>query len=159
MKTAVVYYSLDGNCALIANEIKALLNVDLIQLYTKDEKKRSFMGRMFWGGGMAVMRKKPALRPYTFDPSAYDLIVLGVPVWAGFPAPPIDTFISSAGISGKKVALYLCHAGGMGKSLAKFMAMLSGNEIIAATDFKDPARSPGDAVKQKISDWVKAFGV
>ena len=157
MKTAVVFYSLDGNCAIVAEEIKAQLNADLITLYTKDEKKRGKIGKFFWGGGMVFMRKKPPLKPYTFDASAYDLIILGAPVWAGSPAPPIQTFLSEAGITGKKIALFVCHAGGMGNALNTLKALLAGNEIAAETDFNSPARRNGEEIKQRIADWVKGF--
>jgi len=157
MKTAVVYYTLDGNCALIAREIKERLGADSIRLYTEDEKKRGAIAAMFWGGGMAVRRIKPPLKPYTFDPSAYDLIIIGAPVWAGFPAPPVQTFLSETGITGKKIALFVCHGGGMGKALVKFKALLAGNDIIAETDFKNPVRNSGNELDQQIADWVKKF--
>jgi flavodoxin len=158
MKTAVVYYSLDGNCALVAEELKARLNADLISLHTKDEKKRGKMGKFFWGGGMVFFHKKPPLKPYTFDASAYDLIILGVPVWAGSPAPPIQTFISKAGITGKKIALFVCHGGGKGKAVKKFKSLLAGNEIVATADFIDPSKGNSENVKQKIADWAKGLG-
>jgi len=158
MKTAVVYYTLDGNCAIVARAIKDKLGADVIQLYTQDEKKRSMMGKMFWGGGMVFSGKKPPLKPYTFDPAAYELIIIGAPVWAGSPAPPILTFLSEAGITGKKIALFVCHGGGKGKALKKFKAWLAGNDIVAEADFVEPVRVGGDEVERKVADWVKGFG-
>jgi flavodoxin len=158
MKTAVVYYTFNGNCALVAQEIKAQLNADLICLRMQDEKKRSVIGSMFWGGGMVFRHEKPPLKPYSFDPSAYELIILGAPVWAGSPAPPIDTFLSETSVKGKKIALFVCHGGGKGKSLEKFKALLDGNEIIAEADFRVPAKDKIENVKQKIADWVKVLG-
>jgi flavodoxin len=157
MKTAVVYYTLDGNCAIVAQEIKSKLNADLIRLQTQDEKKRSMIGKLFWGGGMVFFGKKPPLKPYTFDPSAYELIIIGAPVWAGSPAPPILTFLSEAAITGKKIALFVCHGGGKGKSLEKFKAWLTGNDIIAEADFINPSRGNSDEVGQQIAEWVKGF--
>jgi len=158
MKTAVVYYTLDGNCAIVAQEIKSKLNAELIRLHTQDEKKRGKIGKFFWGGGMVFMRKKPPLKPYTFDPSAYDLIIIGAPVWAGSPAPPIQTFLSSAAITGKKIALFVCHAGGKGDALEKFKALLAGNDIVAEADFTNPAKGGSDEVERQVADWVKGFG-
>jgi len=157
MKIAIVYYTLDGNCALVAQEIKARLNADLIRLHTQDEKKRSFLGKMFWGGGMVFLHKKPPLKPYTFDYSAYDLIIIGAPVWAGSPAPPIQTFLSEAGITGKKIALFVCHSGGVDKALEKFKSWLVGNEIVAEADFMNPVKSYGENAEQKIADFVKGL--
>ena len=156
MKTAVVFYSLDGNCAFAAQEINALVGADLIRLHTQDEKRRSKFGKLLYGCGMVFRRKKPALKPYTFDPSAYDLIVIGAPVWAGSFAPPLRTFISDTGITGKKIAFFICHGGGMGKAKEKFRTLLAGNEIVTEADFKSPYKNPEEA-KQKIADWVKTF--
>ncbi|MDR2717586.1 MAG: flavodoxin [Treponema sp.] len=156
MKTAVVFYSLDGNCNFVAEEVKSLLNADLIRLQTQDDKKRRGFFKMVWGGSMVFGRKKPPLKPYTFDPAAYDLIVIGAPVWAGSPAPPIRTFLSDTGISGKKTALFVCHGGGKGKALDTLKALLAGNEIIAQADFVN-ARKNGGEVKRQIVDWVKGF--
>jgi flavodoxin len=157
MKIAVVFYSLDGNCALVAEELKAQLNADLIRVQTVDEKKRGKMGMLFWGCGMVFSRKNPPIKPVQFDPSAYDLIIMGAPVWAYSSAPPLLTFISQAGITGKKIALFVCHGGGMGKSLTKLKALLPGNDIVSEIDFKEPINDNIDNVKQKIVDWVKSF--
>jgi flavodoxin len=154
MKTAIVFYSLDGNCALVAQEIKTQMNADLIRLYTIDEKKRGTFGKMMWGGGMVFRHIKPPLKPYSFDASAYDLIILGAPVWAGSPAPPVMTFLSEAGIKNKKIALFVCHGGGKGKSLVKFKALLEGNEIAGEADFLVPTKG-GENVKKQIADWAK----
>ena len=158
MKTAVVYYTLDGNCAIVAQEIKSKLNAELIRLHTQDEKKRGKIGKLFWGCGMVFSRKKPPLKPYTFDPSAYERIVIGAPVWAGSPAPPILTFLSEAGITGKKIALFVCHAGGKGDALEKLKALFAGNDIIAEADFTNPAKGNGDEVERQVAEWVKGFG-
>ena len=157
MKTAVVFYSLDGNCALVAEEIKFQLNADLIRLYTKDDKKRGKIGKLFWGCGMVFLHKKPPLKPYSFDSSVYDRIIIGAPVWADSPAPPVQTFISEAAITGKKIALFVSHAGNKGDSQEKFRALLTGNDIVAETDFKDPAKCDSDDVKRQITEWVKGF--
>jgi flavodoxin len=157
MKIAVLCYSLDGNCAFVAEQIKTLLNADLIRLYTQDEKQRSFIGKLFWGCGMVFRHKKPPLKPYAFDPAAYELIILGAPVWAGSPAPPLQTFLSETQIIGKKIALFVCHRGGKGEALEKLKALFAGNEIAAEADFLDSAKGNSEDIKQQVADWVKTI--
>ena len=154
MKTAVVYYSLDGNCAFAAKELIALLDADLIRLHTVDEKHRKGLGKFFWCCKLMMSKKNPPLKPYSFNQAAYDVIILGAPVWAASPAPPIRSFLSEAGISGKKTALFVTHAGGMGKALEEFRALLTGNEIIAEADFIAPAKND-EEVKRQVGEWVK----
>jgi flavodoxin len=156
MKTAVVIYSHNGNCAFVAEQIKNQLQADLLHLQMKDEKRPKGFAVILWGGGMVFMKKKPPLKPYTFDPAAYDLIVIGAPVWAGTPAPPIQTFLSETGISGKKIALFVSHGGGKGKALEKFKALLPGNEIVAEKDFREPLKKSKE-VQQQIEEWAKGL--
>jgi len=152
VKIAVVFYSLDGNCAHIAEKIKSRLDADLIRLHIKNEKKRGKAAGFFWAIGV-MLSKKPKLLPYTFDPSAYDLIIIGAPVWAGSPASPVKAFLSQAGIKGKKTAVYVCHAGGKGNSLEELKMSLADNEIIAEIDFLNPINE-SDEKKQKVEDWI-----
>jgi flavodoxin len=154
MKVALVYYSLDGNCAFIAEELKTPLGADLIRLELKDDKKRRGFMKILWGGGMVFSKKNPPLKPYTFNPAPYELIVIGVPVWAGSPAPPILTFLSQAGIRGKKIALFVCHGGGKGNALDTLKKHLAGNEIIAEKDFVYPLKNSAKA-KLQAAAWVK----
>ncbi|MDR0320157.1 MAG: flavodoxin [Treponema sp.] len=156
MKTAVVFYSSDGNSALIAAQFKTNFSADLLRVEAEGEKKRGFLSKLFWGCGMVFSGKNPPLKPYSFDPSAYDLIVLGAPVWAGNPAPPIKTFLSQTPINGKKVIAFVCHAGGSGNSLKKFTAMLSGNEIVGVMDFQKPLENIEEH-KKRIEETAKGL--
>jgi flavodoxin len=156
MKTAVVYYSYEGHCAFAAERIGSQLGADLLRLYTVDEKRRSGFAKYFWGGGMVTMHRRPALKPYQFDPSAYDLIIIGAPVWAATPAPPIQSFLSERKLSGKRVALFLCHAGGKGKAMDKFKSLLAGNTIAAEADFCNPAKG-GETTEKQIDEWAASL--
>jgi flavodoxin len=157
MKTAVIFYSINGNCSFVAEEIKAKLNSDLIQLHVKGEKKRLGIFQFFWCCRLMTSGKNPPLESYTFDPSAYDLIIIGAPVWASSPAVPIKTFISETGITGKKIALFVCHAGGKGDALEKFKALLTGNEIASEADFISPAKKKNKDAKKQITGWVNGL--
>jgi flavodoxin len=156
MKTAVVYYSMNGNCHVIARELKAGLNADLLRLRIEKEKPRRGPMGFMWAIGVMLGIIKAPLKPYTFDPAAYDLIIIGAPVWGGAPARPIQAFIAETGITGRKIALFVCHAGGEGQALDKFKAMLPNNDIVAETSFVDPLKFIED-VKQQAADWVKSI--
>jgi len=152
----VVYYSLTGNCALIAEEIKSKLNADVIRLHTEDEKPRGGFATFFWGIGVMLGTKKAPLKPYTFNSAAYDLIIIGAPVWAGGPARPIRDFLAETAIKGKKIALFVCHGGGAGKAPEQLRALLPGNEISSVTDFISPVKNI-EKVKQQAADWAKGL--
>ena len=159
MKTAVIYYSFEGNTALVAETIKAAIGADVFEIKTVDTKKRTGFTKYLWGGRQALMREKPELMPLKVDINAYDLIILGTPVWAGSPAPAMFSFLSGTPVSGKKIALFCCHGGGKGKVFDKLKAMAPGNTIVAEIDIMNPAKEGRAALKQKIEEWVRTIGV
>jgi flavodoxin len=156
MKIAVVCYSMSGNCALVAEEIRAKLDADLLRLRTKGEKPRQGFFKFLWGICVMLGIKKAPLKPYTFDPAAYDLIVIGAPVWGGGPARPMLDFLSKTSITGKKIALFVCHAGGEGTAMEQLKTLLSANDITAETSFLEVEKN-AENVKQQAAEWAKAL--
>jgi len=161
MKTAVVYYSLSGNCAFIAEELKARLDADLLRLHTEKETTRKGgnrrgPARFLWGIGVMLGIIKAPLKPYVFDPALYDLIIIGAPVWGGSPARPIRDFLNKAVITGKKTAFFVCHAGGEKNALDELKALLPGNIITDEKSFVNPVKA-GENLKQQVADWVKGM--
>lgn len=159
MKTAVIYYSYEGNCALIAELIKDALGADLIELQTVDDKKRQGVSKYFWGGRQVIMKKTPPLKPYTLNTEAYDLIIIGTPVWAASPAPALNTFLEEQRISNKRIALFCCHAGGKGKVFDKIKSKLPGNTFAGEIDFINPAKQRREEISDKLNEWLRQQGL
>jgi flavodoxin len=155
VKTLIIYYSYEGNCALAAETLKKLLNADVLEIKTADEKKRGGLAKYFWGGRQVFSHSKPELKPYAFDAGLWDLIVLGTPVWAGSPAPAMVSFLNKTKISGKRIALFVCHAGGMGKALEKFENLLPLNTIAGKIGMVNPLKQDKQELKVKLEAWVK----
>lgn len=109
VKTLVVYYSRSGNTRKLAEEIGAVLKADVEEL--RDGKSRS--GPIgFLMAGREAMKKTPVeLQPLTHDPSAYDAVVVGSPVWASTVCSPVRTFLERNRTTPKKVA-WFCTSGG-----------------------------------------------
>ena len=157
MKTIIVYYSLEGNCALIADSLKTALGAEALEIKTQNDKKRSKKGLFFWGLFQMIFNRRPALKTFEFDVNAWDLIILGTPVWGGEPAPAMRSFLDKVDISGKKIALFCCHAGGMGKTMNILKGLLHGNTITTQIDFKSPSKAESTELKRKIDEWVKVI--
>jgi flavodoxin len=157
MKTLVIYYSYEGSCALIAKHIRGALQADMLELKTEDEKKRTGLVKYIWGGRQVITKKRPKLKPYVIDPDQYDLIIIGCPVWAGSPAPALNSFLGETKIRGKKLALFCCHAGGKGRFFDKLRAALSGNTIVGEIDFIKPARQDWDGAAKRLDAWLQGL--
>lgn len=158
MKTAIIYYSYEGNTALAARTIAGEIKADIFEIKTVDEKKRTGFAKYLWGGGQVLRHKRPALKPLSLNTDGYDLLILGTPVWAGSPAPALVSFLSERNIKDKKIALFCCHRGGKRNVFDKLKALLPGNTIAGQIDFIDPVKETPTELKRKISEWVKAIG-
>jgi flavodoxin len=159
MKTAVIYFSYDGNCEMIGEQIHKTLNADILRLHLEDDKIRNGLAKYFWVGCQVMLHKNPALKPYSITIEAYELIIIGAPVWAGSPAPPLNTFLEQTKITGKKIALFCCHAGGKGKALEKLRYMVSGNTIVGEIDFVNPTKQDKQGVIEKLESWLRSLEV
>ena len=156
MKTAVIYYSMSGNCEYTAKKIAALSDADLIRLEPEKEFPTSGFRKFFWGGKSAIMGDMPKLKPYVFEAEKYDRIIFGFPVWAGNPAPPVRTFIHEniEGIRGKKYAAFVCYSGGgADKALVKLKKQLSVETLDAELILIDSQDKPDP----KNDEAIKAF--
>ena len=117
MKFAIVYYSMSGNTKYAADKIVELLKgsveVERIEIYPEKSYPDKGAKKFFWGGKSAVMGETPKLKPYDFDASLYDGVVIGTPVWASNCAPPIRTFLTEHAdeLKGKKLGMYVCYSG------------------------------------------------
>ena len=151
MKTIVVYYSLEGNTDLAAKKIAEKTGADLLRLEPVKSYPDSGFRKFFRGGKSAVMAETPALRPYAFDPAAYDRIVFGSPVWAGNMAPPLRTFIKDNDLTGKRFAAFACESGsGAEKAFSKMKAALGVGGFDAELILIDPKTKPNGGNEAKI---------
>ena len=113
MSTAVVYYSMLGNSEMVAEKIAARIDADMIKIEPDKAYPDKGAKKFLWGGKSAVMGEMPVLKPYKFEASKYDKIILGFPVWASRPAPPLCTFLNEhkGQLKGKKISVFACQSG------------------------------------------------
>ncbi len=123
MKTLVVYYSRTGNTRKVASAIADKLGADHEEIV--DRKKRS--GPMGWvkAGRDAGLKKLTKINEPEKDPTKYDLVVIGTPIWNGNISSPIRTYIDQNKLKFEHVAFFCTCAGrGEGKVFSD-MAHLS----------------------------------
>lgn len=124
MKILIAYYSLTGTTAKVAKKIQENLNCEIEEI--EDLKDRS--GALgYLKSCIDAIRKKPAdIKTVEKDPSDYDLVIIGTPIWAGTMANPILTYIEQNKSNFNNVSFF-CTCGGSGyeKTLAN-MENLSG---------------------------------
>ena len=154
MKILVVYYSLEGNTAYVAEKIANATGADIMRLVPKKAYSDKGFSKFFWGGKSAVMNEKPALEAYNTDLSGYDCVVIGFPVWAGRFAPPIRTFVeeNKSALREKKLFAYACQSGSGGEKALGKLAELIGRDLSDTAVFIDPKAKQNDTTDSKITD-------
>ena len=141
MKSLVVYYSMSGNCEMVAGKIAEYTGADVLRLEPVKAYPDSGFKKVFWGGKSAVMGDKPELNPYEFDASKYETIIIGFPVWASRMAPPLKTFVADnlEALKGKKIASFACQGGsGAEKAFSQLCGMLKRDSLDATLVLNDP---------------------
>ena len=109
MRILVIFYSRSGNTRRVAEEINNSLDCDIEELI--DTQNRSgALGYM--RSIIHTMRKTPAiLAEIKSDPSKYDLLIIGTPLWGGHVSTPVGTYIQQNQANFNNVAFF-CTAGG-----------------------------------------------
>jgi flavodoxin len=109
LKTIVLYYSLSGNTKAEAERIAKEENAELCEI--QETKKRSRFSAFVPGCLQARQRQTPAIKPLGHPLSNFDRIIIGCPIWAGFPAPAWNAVLQLLP-EGKDVSLFFCSASG-----------------------------------------------
>ena len=155
LKKLIVYYSLTGNTRFIAETLKDSIEADILELKPIKELNADSSSRFIWGGYQSTMKKKPKLMDFDIKPLEYDIVILGTPVWAWNISPPMRSFLAKFDLTGKNVALWMCHAGDGVKAMKKFKEALKGANIVENISFQVPLKKDPDEKKEKAIAWIK----
>jgi len=156
MKALVVYYSRSGNTRDVAQSIAQEMSCDLEEIH--DTQKRSGIIGWIKSGYQANRGKLTTLKPLEKDPSEYDLVIIGTPIWAGYPSVPVKTYLIENKDKFKNVAFFATYGGSGFPKTVKTMTEIVG---------KDPVQTLGikvDEIKNKTCDckidpFVRDLGV
>ena len=101
---------------------------------------------------------KPKLQHYTFNAEKYDRVVIGTPVWASSPTPPIRTFIDEnrEALEGRQFAAFFTQLGnGADKANKKLAKCLGLERIEPETVFFEPnKKDPHKENEAKLGDFA-----
>lgn len=150
MQTLVVFFSRDGHTRTVGDLIAKELASDSEEIL--EITKRSGPIGFMKSGFEASQGKLAKILPIKKDPSGYDLIVIGTPIWARNVSSPVRTYIVENNAKFKNVAFF-CTEGSTGSEEA-FTEM----EKISGKKPKSTLRiTTEDQRKGATSDMVKKF--
>ncbi len=123
-KALVVYYSRTGYTLRVAEKMAAALGADLERIEDA-ASRRGVLG--YLRCAREALRKRAAvIRPPAFDPAAYDLVVVGGPVWAGNVASPVRAYLQASKGHIAHFACFCTQGGSGGPGVLAAMAALTG---------------------------------
>lgn len=121
----VVSYSLSGTTRVVSNELARLLSADSYEI--AETRKRKGVVDYFLAGFESLAKGVPAIVD-SCEPGAYDMVVLGTPVWVGTMASPMRSFLLAHRGEFKKAACFCTMSGRGAKNTLREMKALTGSE-------------------------------
>ncbi len=155
LRILVLYYSLYGHARFVAEAIAAAAHADIEELHPLGEPAGSSLRRYLWAVRGTLLKKKPLLQPLAHDLSAYDLLVLGSPVWMGNVAPAMRQFISRTPLRGRKVAVFCSYRSSLGPAFHAVRRALRDADIIDIAGFLEPLGSSHAGIAVRARRWVR----
>jgi flavodoxin len=131
MKILVAYYSRHGHTGIVGKKIARKLWADVEEI--RDVKDRSNLQTWFQGAFNEELRTPTRIEETRYNPGAYDLVVIGTPIWDGI-SPPVRAYLKNNKF--KKVAFFATF-GAAAEDAFHDMKKLSGKKPVAVLGVQD----------------------
>jgi flavodoxin len=136
LRTLVVYYSRSGNSRAVAEEIADSLDGADIEEIRDTADRSGFRG--YWRSFLdAVARRGTELAAPGRDVSAYDLVIVGGPVWVGTPSSPVRSWLYAHARELHSVAFFLTHGGSARDRVLSALETMSGRAPVAVLSVRE----------------------
>jgi flavodoxin len=149
-RVLVAFYSRSGNTKKVAESIGKALRCDTEEIL--DAKNRAGIWGFIVSGFDATFNKLTTIRPIKRDPSAYDLVIVGSPVWNNAVSAPIRTYLTQYRDRLKGVAFFSTqYSRGSGRPLQQM------EDIVGKKPVGLLALSAHDLDHERYETKVRAF--
>ena len=160
LRVLIVYYSSAGHTRTIAEQLAKAAQADLEELRAVGEPPGTGARHYFWALRHLLLSQKPVLLPIEHDASTYDLIMLGSPVWLGTFSPMVRSYIRTAPLAHKHVALFCSYRNAPGPAFKHVARMLSTSTILENTlSFLDPVATGAGIIAIRAQRWVRELEI
>jgi flavorubredoxin len=154
MSVCIVYHSETGNTKKVAEYVAKATGATLIPV--RDLADYNKITMYLFGIPRARAGDKAAIEPPMIDVSAFDLVVVGSPVWAWKPTPAANAAIAAlTGCEGKKGIVFITSGGGPRDALEVMKKALAGRGLKVVGAFHYPMKELGD--EKKLREFIDAI--
>ena len=162
-KILVVAFSRTGNTSRLARQIASDLDADLELI--RESRNRTGIIQYLRCAYEAINRKSTPIQQLSRDPAAYDLVIVGTPVWAAHISSPLRSFIDRHGKDLTRWAAF-CTEGGSGhdKVFAELTELIGTNPLarlylkqaeLKTATFTQKVDAFGQEIDRQMSDQIK----
>jgi len=152
----VVYFSKTGNTRKVAQQIAKELGAEIEEII--DLKKRSGIWGFLTGGRDALRRRETEIKEIKKDPSCYDLVIAGSPIWAGNIVPAVRSYLNRYKTSIKSLALFTTSGGAISDQVFQEVRDLLGKELVSLTGICTEELKDDPVFMAKLSFFVEGIG-
>ena len=151
MKSLLVFYSRTGTTRKVAEDLSGMLGCDVEEIV--DFKNRTGSFGYLLAGRDAMMGRLTEIKAPLKDPSSYDLVVVGTPVWGFRLSSPVRTYLARTNGSLKRAAFFCTKGGSGGKKAFKDMEDVSGVRPLATLELTEAEVSSG-SYKKRLEEFA-----
>lgn len=156
-KVLVVYYTRTGNTKQVADFIHAALESDLLELKTVEPYPELYSDILVQAQSELNAGYRPQLSTEVENWDAYEVIIVGHPIWHGHVPPPVQSFIAGYDFSGKTMAHFCTHGGsGVAQSRSDISRLCPHATLLESLAVS--GSSAGNA-GNSVTDWLRKIGV
>ena len=152
MKILVVFYSRSGKTKKAAEAISEILKCDKEEIF--DMKSREGIVGFLSAGTDANLRRLTAIKEIKNDPSLYDLVIIGTPIWSSNISTPVRTYLFLYKEKFKNLAFFCTRLGSDSKKVFADMKNLSQKAPLVVLELttREVAR---DQYIQKVKEFIE----
>lgn len=151
MKTLILYYSYSGNTRKIAQMIQKEIGGDMEEIKTVEPYVGDYNTVVDQGKHEVDSGYMPEIEPLSADPSDYDCVALGSPVWWYTFAPAIKTCLNKYSLDGKMIFPFATNGGWIGHIFKDIKKICGNADVRQGINI----RFDGDRLVTEESDIVK----
>lgn len=148
MKILIAYFSKTGNTKKVAIDLSKKLNTEIDEIIDLKDRKFLDKGRDSAKGFLTEIKT-------TKNPSDYDLVIIGTPVWALNSTPAVRTYITNFKDEFKKVAIFTTSGLVHPKEPVVFLEKILGKKSICFEGWNTLELSNKKIYTKKLENFVK----
>ena len=154
MNRLVLFYSFEGNTGEAARRVAKLCKADLCEVRPVKDIPISGPGKFLEGGFKAMFGVGAGILPPEKDVTSYDEIIIGTPIWAGFPSPYVINALRDDEVKKKVIAVFTLSGSGNNHKCVKSLRKRFPNIRQEVSLFDRVGKKSADN-KRKIEAFVK----